>query len=161
MPQPGDFGVVQIHGYGGKLISLGQALIGCPSRFSHAFLVLDNGEIVQGEPGGAKIYPASVMHGRGAVYSSLPLTDAQRADIVAAGRALADTPYSWVDYAAIGFQRLGLPSKALADYVADGGHMICSQLVAEAYRRAGDPLFPNRAPGNVTPGDLARLIGAK
>lgn len=161
MPQPGDFGVVQIHGYGGKLISIGQALIGCPSRFSHAFLVLDNGEIVQGEPGGAKIYPASVMDGRGAVYSSLPLTDAQRANIVAAGRSLAGTPYSWVDYVAIGFQRLRLPFKGLRDYVADSGHMICSQLVDAAYQRAGIDLFADRAPGNVTPGDLARLIGAR
>jgi uncharacterized protein YycO len=161
MPQPGDFGVVQIHGYGGKLISLGQALIGCPSRFSHAFLVLDNGEIVQGEPGGAKIYPASVMHGRGAVYSSLPLTDAQRTVIVSAGRSLVDTPYSWADYAAIGLQRLGLPSRALRDYVADSKHMICSQLVAEAYERAGITLFSRLSAGEVTPGDLARLIGAK
>jgi uncharacterized protein YycO len=160
MPQPGDFGVVQIHGYGGKLISIAQALIGCPSRFSHAFLVLDNGEIVQGEPGGAKIYPLSVMEHRGAVYSSLPLTDTQRAAIVAAGRSMAGTPYSWVDYAAIGLQRLGMPFKALRDYVSDSGHMICSQLVDAAYQRAGVDLFPNRAPGNVTPGDLARLIGA-
>lgn len=159
MPKPGDFGVVQIGGIGGKLISLGQFLIGCPSRFSHAFLVLDNGQIIQGEPGGAKIYTESDWPG--AVYSNLPLTDSQRAEIVAAGRALVGTPYSWVDYAAIGAQRLGLPFKWLRRYVSDSGHMICSQLVDAAYARAGVDLFPDRAPGNVTPGDLARRIGAK
>jgi uncharacterized protein YycO len=160
-PRPGDFGVVQIHGTSGKLISLGQALIGCPSRFSHAFLVLDNGEIVQGEPGGAKIYPASAMAHRGAVCSSIPLSDAQRTAVVTIGRSLAGTPYSWADYAAIGLQRLGLPSKVLADYVADSAHMICSQLVEYAYEHAGYPLFPAWSAGEVTPGDLAILIGAK
>ncbi|RCH69117.1 hypothetical protein DT019_08525 [Streptomyces sp. SDr-06] len=144
---------------GGRLISLGQRLIGCPSRFSHAFLVLDNGQIIQGEPGGAKIYSESDWPG--AVYSKLPLTDSQRAAIVAAGRALVGTPYSWLDYVAIGAQRLGLPFKGLRRYVSDSGHMICSQLVADAYASAGVELFPDRAPGNVTPGDLARLINAR
>lgn len=158
-PRPGDFGVVPIAGIAGKLISFGQLLIGCPSRYSHAFLVLDNGQIIQGEPGGAKIYTDSAWPG--AVYSKLPLSDSQRAEIVAAGRALVGTPYSWLDYVAIGAQRLGIPSRRLRSYVAGSGHMICSQLVDAAYTSAGIDLLADRAPGNVTPGDLARLIGAR
>jgi hypothetical protein len=45
------------------------------------------------------------------------------------------------------------------DFVADEGHLICSQLVDEAYLRAGVHLFDDgRLPGDVTPGDLWWLL---
>jgi hypothetical protein len=157
-PQPGDFGVTKITGIGGKLIWLGQALIGSRSRYEHAFIVgLRPGSVIEAEPGGASVgfLPAE------AAYSHFPLTNVQRLAIVNAAVGLIGTPYSWLDYVAIAAERLRLPSKRLRRYVGASGHQICSQLVDEAYRRAGVALFADgRSPGSVTPGDLAKLIGA-
>lgn len=157
-PQPGDFGVTKITGIGGKLIWLGQALIGSRSRYEHAFIVTFGGGIIQAEPGGAAggKPPTSDV-----AYSAFPLTNVQRFAIVNAAAEMIGTPYSWLDYVAIAAERLHLPSKRLRAFVGTSGRLICSQLVDEAYRRAGVALFADgRNPGSVTPGDLAKLIGA-
>jgi cell wall-associated NlpC family hydrolase len=158
-PQPGDFGVTYIPGFGGWTIWALQRLAGCgrASRYEHAFIVTFGDHIIQAEPGGAAggNLPAE------AAYSHFPLTNVQRFAIVAAAGEMVGTPYSWLDYVAIAAERLRLPSKRLRRYVGASGHMICSQLVDEAYRRAGVALFADgRNPGSVTPGDLAKLIGA-
>lgn len=154
-PLPGDFGLVPISGIAGKGISLGQRIIGSGSKYQHAYIVIGN-DIVEAEPGGAA---RDTLHYETAAYSAFPLTDDQRQAIVSAAVSMVGTPYSFVDYAAIGALRL-LHFGWIEDYVSASGHMICSQLVAECYRRAGIELFPNRAAGDVVPGDLARLIGA-
>lgn len=158
-PQPGQFGLVAISGTVGKLISIGQRLIGSGSAYTHAFLVVDDGLAVTGQPGGAALVPVEdAVAGREVRYSDYLLSDPQRAGIVSAGRSLVGTPYSYVDYLAIAAARVAHVD-ALERYVSATGHMICSQLVDEAYRRAGVELFPGRIAGDVTPGDLARLIG--
>jgi cell wall-associated NlpC family hydrolase len=159
-PQPGQFGLVRSPGIVGKLIDVAQRLIGSGSYYTHAFVVVGGGMVVQSEASGAVLASLdSAVNGRKVAYSALPLTDRQRADICSAALALDGTPYGYLDYPAIAAARL-LHTDALERYVTSTGHMICSQLVDEAYRRAGVELFPGRIAGDVTPGDLARLIGA-
>jgi len=160
-PLPGDFGLVRISGLTGELVSAGQRIIGSGSYYTHAFVVVGSGKtVVQAQPGGAKLMDLDdALGGRKAVYSAYALTEEQRIAIRRAAVSLIGTPYSFLDYAAIGARRL-LGTKGLESYVGSTGHMICSQLVDEAYRRAGIELFPGRIAGDVAPGDLARLIGA-
>lgn len=158
-PRPGDFGLTKIQGGTGWLVKLGQLLNGDASEYTHAFVVLDGGELIEAEPGGAKIRPLSVYDGREVFYSNLPLTDAQRTQIVAAARVLVGTPYSIADYVALALARLGLRWRWLERYVTSSGHMICSQLVDHAYCVAGVHLFDDgRLSQDVTPGDLTYAL---
>lgn len=159
-PQIGDIGLVRITGLTGKLVSFGQRLIGSGSYFTHAFVYVGNGMVVQVQPGGAEIVSlAEAVGNRRVAYSSILLSVARREAIADYAKALEGTPYSFLDYAAIGMRRL-LRSSLLERFVGDSRHMICSQLADEAYAQAGIHLFPNRLAGDVTPGDIARLIGA-
>jgi hypothetical protein len=160
-PRPGDFGLVRISGLTGVAVDLGQRLTGSGSYFTHAFLVMDGRMVLQGQPGGAEYaYLDDAVGNRPVVYSDFALTDDQRASIVAAGDQLHGTPYSFLDYPAIGAARL-LGMRRLELYVQSTKHMICSQVVETAYRNGGFDLFPNRIAGDVEPGDLAHRIGAK
>jgi len=151
---------VRIAGITGKLISIGQRFIGSGSRYTHAFVYVGSGMVVQGEPGGAKLTTLTrALNGREVVYSKIFLAEPERTEVIQAALNLVGTPYSFLDYLAIGASRL-LHIKALERYVGSTGHMICSQLVDECYSRAGIHLFPYRIPGDITPGDLAHLIGA-
>jgi uncharacterized protein YycO len=159
-PSIGQFGVTRIHGLTGRLIEFGQKVIGSGSRFTHAFVVVADGWVVQAEPGGARLVPlASAVGGRETLYSDLDLTEEQRKAIARKAFRLVNTPYSYLDYLAIGARRL-FGASFLERYVEDTHHMICSQLVTEVFRQADIELFPGCIPGDVTPGDLARLIGA-
>lgn len=160
-PQPGDFGLCRIGGAVGLGVSAGQRAIGSGSYFTHAFIYVGNGEVIQAQPGGAKrVLLAEALDGRKRVaFSDFPLNGSQRSNILRAAVSFLGTPYSFLDYLAIAEARM-LRSDRLERYVGDTGHMICSQLVDECYRRAGIELFPGRIPGDVAPGDLAKLIGA-
>jgi hypothetical protein len=159
-PLPGDFGLVSISGAGGKLVRLGQWLNGDGwSDFHHAFLVLDYNEVLEAEPGGARIVPLSNYAGTNAVYSDWDLTVPQRAEIVRQARPLEHTPYSWLDYLSLALHRFHIPAPHLRRFIADSGHLICSQLVDLAYLRAGLHMFDDRRwEADVTPGDLTLVL---
>ncbi|WP_030237851.1 hypothetical protein [Streptomyces sp. NRRL S-350] len=164
-PRTGDIGLTSILGPVGSLIRAGQWLTGSGfSRFEHAFVVVGPNqdgetELIEAQPGGAVLRPLSEYADRDVVYVSPPLTDDQREKVAAAARSLRYTPYSALDYAALAAHRFHLPAPGLRRYIADSGHMICSQLADEAYRRAGIELFKDgRWPGYVTPGDLWNLL---
>lgn len=152
-PRPGDFGLVAINGEAGRLIRVGQWLNGDGwGRYQHAVLVLDNGELIEAEPGGARIRPVSEYDGTNVAWSDWPLTDAERARIVAAGRKLEGTPYSALDYFALVAHRLHIPMPSLRKYIDSTKHEICSQLVDLAYQLGGKMMFGDgRWPGYVTP----------
>jgi hypothetical protein len=140
----------------------GQCLIGDASLWTHSFIVLDNDDVIEAEPRGARIAPLQPYLDRGdTLFSSdfISLTDQQRVDIVRIGRALEHTPYSFIDYAAIGLHRAGLRLPAVEDYVQSSGHMICSQLVDHVWSEAGVRLFDDqRLPQDVTPGNIANAF---
>lgn len=164
VPRPGDFAVAHMNGQAGRLIRLGQWLNGDGiADFEHAFVLVSNDELVEAEPGGARLASLSEYDGRQVRWSSghFELTDDQRAAIVAAARGYVGVPYSFLDYAALAAHRFRLPGgPLLKGYVADTRHQICSQLVDQCYRDAGVQLFHDgRWPGYVTPADLNRLLG--
>lgn len=161
-PQPGDFAVVRMNGATGRLIRLGQWLNGDGfADYEHAFVYIGDGLVVEAEPGGARRGSLGYYAHAPMLWSTgrIALTDGQRATVVAAALGYVGVPYSFVDYLSIMALRFRLPVPWLHRYVANSGHMICSQLVDQCYQDAGIRLFPDgRWPGDVTPGDLYRLI---
>lgn len=159
-PLPGTIGLTRIRGVVGWLIAFGQLITGDASRYSHVFVVLDDGTAVEAMPGGARITPLSAYEGRQVAYGwMVPLTGEQRAAIVRAARSYVGVPYGFSDYLALALARLGIRPAWLRRYIAASGRMICSQLADQAYRDAGVVLFGDgRLPQDVTPGDLANLF---
>jgi cell wall-associated NlpC family hydrolase len=159
-PQPGDFELTKIAGEGGELIRIGQLLNGDGFEdYEHARLYLGGGQVLEAEPGGARIVPVG-DYGDG-LWSTgkILLTDAQRTAIVKAAHGYVGVPYSAADYFALAAHRLHIPAPGLETYVASSGHMICSQLVDRCYQDAGVQLFDDhRWCGYVTPGSLYQLL---
>lgn len=160
-PKPGDFGLVKIGGILGFFVSLGQHLAGDSSKYTHAFIVLEDNKVLAAQPGGARIDLLSDYTNQ-AIYSSFDLTDTQRHDIVEQAKELEGIPYSFLDYLAIALARFGVKPKWLTKFIANKGHMICSQLVDFCYMKAGIHLFnDDRLPQEVTPGDLLYILAGE
>lgn len=159
-PSPGDFGLTKIKGWTGVWVSLGQWLNGDASRYTHAFLVLDNEQVIEAQPGGAVITPLSEYLGRlDVVFSRFDLTHEQRDTMVAHARQLEGTPYSFLDYLALALTRLKIKPTFVINRVKSSGHLICSQLVAQEYEKVDAALFRSDTPSYmVTPGDLADVL---
>jgi hypothetical protein len=164
-PQPGDFAVVSAGGIAGPVVGAAERWLlgaGPYSDYQHAFIFV-GGEgdraIIQAEPTGAAYAPLT-PHAK-TLWSTgrIELTDDQRDRIVHAAVGYLGTPYSFLDYLAIGLHRLRIPIPHLKAYIGATGHQICSALVDQCYADAGVHLFDdNRWPGFVTPPDLARRI---
>jgi hypothetical protein len=156
-PIPGDFGVQRSNNLAGRVIR-----VATRSHFNHAFVVIEDGMVVEAQPGGAVI--AALGDRTGVVYStgSVDLHDSDRTIICRAAKALVGTPYGWLDIASIGLLQYGVRLKPVRDRVLRRDELICSQLVDTAYAIAGVHLFQDgRLPLDVTPGDLAKRIGWK
>lgn len=156
-PQPGDIGCTQITGNVGLLIRLGQWLNGDGfANYEHCFVYIGNGQIVEAEPGGARLADLAEYDQRTIVWLRCP---AEHRDAVAdAARALEGKPYSFLDYLALAAHRLHLPIPGLRHYIDSTGHLICSQLADRAAELGGWHLFTDsRWPGYVTPADIAAL----
>lgn len=153
-PDLGAFGVVRTNGWVAWAIRKVTR-----SEVNHAFVYVGNGEIVEANPSGAAW--ASVDEYPNAIWSHMPLTTQQRHAIANAATSLVGTPYSWVDDACIGLADLfgwHVP-EPVRHRLNRRDRLMCSQLVDVAYSKAGVHLFPDgRIPGDVSPGDLLRLI---
>ena len=149
-------GLTPVHGDVGKFIEIGQWLNGDGFRqWEHAFVSIGGGLIVEAEPGGARVGNVSeysVIHWCTGLYKLLD-TPAKIAAVEDAAKKYVGVPYSFLDYLALAGKRLHLPHVLLQDYVANTGHMICSQLDARTYFDAGAPIYPEWT-GYVTPADL-------
>lgn len=162
-PIPGDFALTKIGGVTGRLVAAGQALIGDAAPVQHAFVYVGNGQVVQAMPGGAELIQLEdaspvVQWSTG----HLDLTSEQRAIISANAIWLVGTPYSYLDYASLGLAHFRVRPAWVTNYIASTGHLICSQLVDEVHLRAGVHLFDDgRLPGDVTPGDLWKLLNPR
>lgn len=167
MPQPGDFRIVPVNGWGGIGIEVGQYLNG------EGWSKHDHAEIYVGDiHGDGNLWTASsyvndtglkaYARVEGEVWSSgvIPLTIAQRRSIIAWCLAHQDVGYGWLDYLALTAHRLKFGDIGLQRYIASSGSMICSQFVDRAYSEGGGvQLFADgRWDGYCTPGDLAALI---
>lgn len=167
IPRPGDIGLTQISGAGGRLIRLGQWLNGDGyADYEHAFVVVKNDApgdtdcmIVEAMPGGAR----QVLNWHDplrTVYLRCP--EEYRAAVARAARGFTGVPYSVADYLYLAAHRLRIPAPHLRRYIRDSKHMICSQLADEAANLGGWHLFDDgRWEGDVTPGDLKKLYDAQ
>lgn len=155
----GDFGLVKIKGPVGAFVRLGQWFVGDFSPWTHAFVYVGHNQVVEAMPQGALLTPLSDYKDREILWSHIPLTHNQRRAISFHARKLVGTPYSFFDYFSLFAERIGWDTDTFREYVADSGHMICSQLVDEVYKRAGVHLFNDgRLPQDVTPGDLEIML---
>jgi hypothetical protein len=157
-PQPGDIGLTQIEGRVGRLIRLGQWLNGTGfADYEHAFVYLGNGQIIEAEPGGARIVELTEYDQRTLAWLKCPPQYGEA--VAAAAHTLEHVPYSAADYLAIAAHRLHLPLPWLKTYVASSKHLICSQLADRAAAMGGWQLYDDgRWDGYVTPGDLWELV---
>lgn len=160
-PLPGDIGLTSVVGPVGWGIRLGEFLLGDGvTPYEHAFLVLDDGTLIEAQPGGARIAGLDEYAGRHVEFVSPELSMEQRYAICEKGRELRGTEYGFSDYLALALHRFHLPIPGLRRKIASPGSLICSQLVDLAYQRAGVQLFADgRFSGFVTPADLAALLG--
>ncbi|WP_042365354.1 hypothetical protein [Streptacidiphilus neutrinimicus] len=163
-PLPGDFAVTSVKGRVGFLISVGEWLNG--SRFGHwdhAFVYVGDDQLVEAEPGGARLASLDEYQGRVVAWSTghIELTEEQRAAVVTAARGYIGVPYSAADYMALALWHFHVRIGWARRVMGSRASMICSELTDAAYDDAGVHLFADgREPGDVTPADLALLIKA-
>jgi len=154
-PRPGDYGVIKTKGFFGKLIRLGTM-----SRWNHAVVCVDEHSLVEANPTGVELSPIT-KYPLIAWNQHEELTAAQRTAIVNAAVDLVGRPYGFFDIFVLALRILGLKvlsNTKLMEYAAKQYGVICSELVAIAYDKAGIELV-NKPDNLVTPGDLAeRLI---
>lgn len=169
--QPGDFAAVRTNDAATKWIAIGEWLNENgpfwnrqASTWEHAITYVGGPDdlILEAEPSGAKIVP---MHYLAAdvlwstVNTHLNLTDAERRQVPDVCNKLAGTPYSAADYFALATHRLHIPAPGLRKFVANSGHMICSQMVDYVRQLLHFQLFDDgRWNGFVTPYDIGYVI---
>lgn len=157
--KPGDLGFTRITGFTGWWINLAQAITGDASRFTHVFVVLDDDTVIEAMPAGARFAALDREYKTDVLYARLPLSDEERARLVAEARRLMARPggikYSFVDYLALALAHWGFKPQWLRNYIQNSGRMICSQLADYLVSHAGFDLFTDgRLHQDVTPGDL-------
>lgn len=162
-PRVGDIGLTQVGGFVGWLIDLGQRLNKATKKYAkyeHSMLYVGPGwAALEGQPGGAVIDWVDKRYDTKKIVWVRPvadLTDEQADGIRAAAERLQGTPYSFLDYLALTIKRFRLPIPGVEKYVISTKHMICSQIIVEAYREEGIDLFPGTPSGYVTPADFAK-----
>lgn len=156
-PAPGSYGCVRTGGFYAWLIR-----VGTRSRFNHAFVVMQDGAIIEANPGGARWARLDDYGTDCKVFDSADtLTDVQRQKVMTKAVALLGTPYGWTDIVRLSLRCMGVQWSWLTRRADDERAMICSQLVAACGdAAAADWLCGREAPAAVTPGDLAHRIGS-
>jgi hypothetical protein len=167
---PGDLAVVHLGGGAGRFIDICQRLSGAHAqRWEHAIVGVGDGMIVEAEQGGAQ---RVLMHyderdvwwcwqGGVTVPAGARAGIVARADKFAADCDGRGTPYSDLDYLAQLGHCWHIPFPGLRHFIADDGHVICSQLDDCSALAGGWHLFTDkRWPGYVRPYDLAVRFGA-
>jgi hypothetical protein len=167
-PQPGDIGCVNIAGDVGWLIRLGQFLCKVNwkpwtwrklwrlARSEHAFTYVGNGQIIEAEPGGARLANLSEYDDCTIVWIRCP--DQYRRGVAEAARSFAGIGYSAAEYFALALHRFHIPAPGLRRYIESSQKMICSQMADRAAHIGGWILFDDgRWDGFVEPIDIAAL----
>jgi len=165
----GDVGLTKVRGAVGKLIRVMQWLNGSSwhdSEFEHSFLLTDVNAIgrmwgFEAQPGGAHFFDVKEKYGNEEIVWIRPtnLSAQQQLDLVKQADILKGTPYSFLEYGALLTHRLHLPLPGVKKYVNSTRHLICSQIIAELYRRISIELFGGEWPGYVTPANYYTVYG--
>lgn len=153
-PGVGDYMVVKTGGWFARGIRWATH-----SPVNHAAVYIGRGFIVEAQPGGARVTPAS-RYGT-AIWSHRAMEVQTRQDIAHAAFDFVGTPYNFLDIAAQAIVRIfhwKAPKWALKR-LSNSHYLQCAQLVDAAYAKAGVQLFPDGRPaGMCSPEDLRRLI---
>jgi hypothetical protein len=110
---------------------------------------------------GAAPEDAVAAYGNRAVWSTgiLELDARQRRDARIIALAKLGIPYSVLDYLSLIQHHLHIPAPGLRHFIADSGHMICSQYVDWVWTQVKQRIFPDgRWSGDVMPADLAAQL---
>ena len=154
-PIAGDYGVVQTNGPIGFLIQLGTM-----TKYNHAFIYIGNGQIIEATPRHGVIVSPVTNYENIAWNQHEVKTDEQRAGIVAEAKTHLGASYNFLDYFAIIMRiaRFNAPFW-LTRHIAASKSEICSELVAQVYRKCSFIVDGEREDFYVTPSDLAyRLL---
>jgi hypothetical protein len=124
----------------------------------HVVVCINNTECVSAEPGGVIL---RTIHAYGHLtLSRFPLTNQNKAAIVAAARAKLTLPYNYAIYLPLLISRITdrpVPVP-VAEWLGHRRNVDCSQLADDIYRAAGIPLFDPGPSDIITPGDFWRLF---
>jgi len=122
--------------------------------------MLDNGQIFEAEPGGAKIRTLEELYARKGpiAWSQNNMDPAVRKGIVEDARSRKGVSYGWLTYPYIALDLVHWNCTPLGSAVARSKALICSQAVDAIYLNQGLHIFEDGRPaGKVTPGDLAYI----
>jgi len=154
-PEPGWIGLSTIGGWTGFWIKIGQVLINDGSRYTHAFVVVDDEFVLEAAPGGTKFVPLSKYLGKSPFIET---GNFDQIDVQFVAHDLQGVPYSFLDYLALALAHFGIRPKFLTNYIKNTGHMICSQFADEFMLRLDKHMFDDgRMSQDVSPGDLANV----
>lgn len=131
------------------------------SAYDHAGIVLEDGAIIEAEPGGVRIGHLSEYYRcRIAINSGEDMTVEQRTAVAAAARAMVGKAYGDLQIVEDGLECLGWHWRWLLKCASGDGEVVCSQLVALAGQAAGlDWRGGAATTTEVTPAMLSRRSG--
>lgn len=165
-PQPGDYFTVATTGRAARLIRFGERWFlpvpkeGCWAN--HCGIYKGDGLVIEANPNGVAVRSMHEYDHLHIAWSDRVIPEAERSLIVSAAEVMVGLPYSRLDIVAMVLQRFPAFVGLLARMRLNrGDRLICSQLVARAYRLAGIRLVPAKEDNFVTPGDLAALLTPK
>lgn len=133
--------------------------LGTWSRYSHAFVYVGDGRVVEARPNGAAVALLSEYTPGHILWSDDVLSVAQKQSVVLNAMSCVGKPYGFLDIIAITLHTMHVPSRWVLRRVLREDRMICSQLVAYSGGKAGlDWRCKRDYDQQVTPADLARRI---
>lgn len=158
---PGTIGLTTISGEVGRLIRLGQWLNNEGfERWEHAFVLLPGGNVLEAEPGGARIVPLvyTDVYWCNNIRKLLPVEPGTAPDLLnEVAKPFRGVGYSALDYFALALHHFHVNPPGLKAFIENDHRLICSQLADEFYLRLGAHIFDDgRWAGFVTPASLFR-----
>lgn len=155
IPAPGFYGCVKTRGFWPLVVR-----VVTRSWANHVFIVVDDNQVVEAEPGGVRIRSVDEYAGCRVKYNDAePMTADQRAAVVTFAENLRGEAYDWTADGMDGLAALGLKWQILARIPKVRRSVMCSELVALAGRAAGlDWLCGQTIAAQVTPAMLATRI---
>ena len=152
MPDLGDYFVVHTTGWAARLIQFGTR-----SKWNHAGIYIGDGQVIEARPNGIKIRSIDQYNSFPIIWSSEPLTEIQRKNLVKFAKTFKNEGYGIGSIIALAFKCLGLSLLPLNILAEKEKRVICSQLVAWCYSHVKIKLT-DKPHALVTPADLAKRL---
>lgn len=156
--EPGRYGCVNSGGLLSWLIRKATH-----SAYDHAFIVGDNGQVVEAAASGVRVAWLSEYAGKPLAFNiAEQMSDQQRRKVVDYAVKAVNEPYSYLDLGLLGLNALGWHWRVLFRLLGKQHVTICSQLVAASGAAAGlDWMCGRPNADEVTPADLANRSGVE